>query len=195
MRILLTPEERAARQKARMARYYAANKEKFLEATKKRRALNPLERKSHDALYRARNAEKVRESKEKYRIANLEKVAAAKRVWREENPEKMRQARECWEANNPERKKVHRENRRARERSAPGDLSPDIALRLLELQRGRCGVCRSELGSDRELDHIFPLALGGENSDSNMQLLCRPCNRSKGKKHPVDFMQSKGLLL
>jgi len=33
-----------------------------------------------------------------------------------------------------------------------------------------------------ELDHIKPISLGGDNSEENIQVLCRLCNRSKGGK-------------
>jgi 5-methylcytosine-specific restriction endonuclease McrA len=45
------------------------------------------------------------------------------------------------------------------------------------------------------MDHIVPLYLGGLNVDSNIQLLRAKCNLQKNKKHPVDFMRSKGFLL
>lgn len=35
---------------------------------------------------------------------------------------------------------------------------------------------------DLELDHIVPEFKGGDASPSNIQLLCRRCNRSKGTK-------------
>ena len=33
-----------------------------------------------------------------------------------------------------------------------------------------------------EIDHIIPVALGGDNKPDNLWLLCRNCNRSKGIK-------------
>lgn len=33
-----------------------------------------------------------------------------------------------------------------------------------------------------ELDHIKPEALGGATASVNLQLACRPCNRSKGAR-------------
>lgn len=58
---------------------------------------------------------------------------------------------------------------------------PD-AVRLFVWQRdeGQCVRCG---GRERlEFDHIVPVALGGSNTDRNIQLLCEQCNREKGKR-------------
>lgn len=41
----------------------------------------------------------------------------------------------------------------------------------------RCGTI-----DDLTIDHIFPLIRGGESNLENLQVLCRPCNSSKGGK-------------
>jgi 5-methylcytosine-specific restriction endonuclease McrA len=53
-------------------------------------------------------------------------------------------------------------------------------VKVLIWQRdgGRCVACDSD--SDLEFDHIIPLAMGGSNSERNLQLLCGDCNRRKG---------------
>ena len=33
-----------------------------------------------------------------------------------------------------------------------------------------------------ELDHVFPVARGGPDGEDNLQVLCSPCNRSKGAR-------------
>ena len=37
----------------------------------------------------------------------------------------------------------------------------------------------------KHLDHIVPLAEGGINDVANLQLLCAPCNNSKGGHRPA----------
>jgi 5-methylcytosine-specific restriction endonuclease McrA len=91
--------------------------------------------------------------------------------------------------------RIYRQNRRTRKLGNGGKLSKGLADKLFKLQKGRCACCRELLGLDYHLDHKMPLALDGKNIDDNIQLLCPFCNLSKGSKHPIDFMQSKGFLL
>ena len=66
----------------------------------------------------------------------------------------------------------------------------------------KCAKCRSDiiesgLGYDYVLDHIVPIALGGEefNSD-NFQILCNSCNKIKTKedmKKIYEFKKCKGI--
>jgi 5-methylcytosine-specific restriction endonuclease McrA len=54
---------------------------------------------------------------------------------------------------------------------------------LLRMQRHTCQMCgRNGDHSRIEVDHIIPIALGGSNDFSNLQLLCLSCNRSKGAR-------------
>lgn len=103
------------------------------------------------------------------------------------------------EAEKKEARATARRNRKARERAAVGKLSKGIRKSLHEVQRGKCPVCKSKLildGSKKcHIDHVIPLSAGGTNTDDNVQLLCFECNVSKGAKHSVDFMQSRGFLL
>jgi hypothetical protein len=55
--------------------------------------------------------------------------------------------------------------------------------------RGRCVACRRDLSgilsslAEEEFDHIVPLANGGLNDVTNIQLLCKECNRRKRDGH------------
>ncbi|MFD7454460.1 HNH endonuclease [Kitasatospora sp. NPDC059827] len=44
----------------------------------------------------------------------------------------------------------------------------------------RCGLCGEDLPAALvDVDHRTPLALGGEDTDSNVQALCRACHKRK----------------
>lgn len=181
---------------------------------KARSALYRLENaeriKATNALYRLNNAEKVQQGRAKWSAANPEQSTLIARNWRLNNPEKMQECRNAWVAANPEKAKTlgaewrkknpdavtrHNHNRRAMKVAGGGKLSTDIVKRLIVAQKGKCPCCGLDLGDKYHLDHILPLALGGSNTDNNVQILRAQCNLKKGRKHPVDFMQSKGFLI
>lgn len=58
---------------------------------------------------------------------------------------------------------------------------PDAVKRVVwERDGGQCRACGST--QRLEYDHITPVSRGGESVAENIQLLCRPCNRSKRTK-------------
>jgi hypothetical protein len=58
---------------------------------------------------------------------------------------------------------------------------PDaLRAKIFERDGWRCLRCGS--AQDLEIDHIFPVALGGDNAESNLQTLCKSCNSSKGAR-------------
>lgn len=127
-----------------------------------------------------------------YRAANPDKVKS----YRAANAEKRNAQYAKWAAANPEAVRVIKQNRRARKLENGGRLSKGVAEKLYSLQRGKCACgCKQPLGDDYHLDHIMPIALGGTNTDDNIQLLRAKCNLQKNAKHPVDFMQQRGFLL
>lgn len=97
-----------------------------------------------------------------------------------------------WWRLNPGKNAIYEQNRRARLKANGGILSFDIVEKLMKAQNGLCVYCACDLTNvTPQIDHILPLALGGMNSDNNVQLLCRPCNSKKGCKHP-DVFKKKG---
>lgn len=57
----------------------------------------------------------------------------------------------------------------------------DVILALYVRQVNRCGLCGRVLTrvSRPHVDHVVPVALGGDNDESNLQVLCADCNRGK----------------
>lgn len=148
-------------------------------------------RREYAALYYEANREKLRSRSAVYYADNQDKI----REYRAVNADKRRGQKAAWRLENREKERIHEHNRRTRKLNGGGKLSPDIAEKLYKLQRGKCACgCKQPLGKDFHRDHIMPLALGGSNTDDNIQLLCASCNLQKNKKHPVDFMQQRGFL-
>jgi 5-methylcytosine-specific restriction endonuclease McrA len=115
------------------------------------------------------------------------------REWKAKNRHKVR----AWKkASASER--IAKKLRKRKGRTSSNALGRGVTrhcLSLLVLQRGRCAVCRVDLGRGKHLDHVIPLAAGGRHEVGNFQWLCPSCNLAKSAKHPVEFMQSRGFLL
>lgn len=136
--------------------------------------------------------------KVEYNKRNAEKLAAAKLLWQRKNRDKCRASGKKHYENNKEKyretRRLYELEKRARIKSSGGKLSKGIAEKLFVLQKGCCAICSVKL-QHYHLDHIMPIALGGGNTDENIQLLCPHCNLTKNAKHPIDYMQSIGKLL
>jgi hypothetical protein len=56
-------------------------------------------------------------------------------------------------------------------------ISREVRQRVWQRYGGRCAECNAD--AYLEFDHIIPVAKGGGNSETNVQLLCRRCNLAK----------------
>lgn len=125
-------------------------------------------------MWRRANPEKDYESSRrggyKWRASNPEKISAKQRAYREANPE-MAAAENRRTAS----------ARRARQRSAFVEhVDP---RRVFERDHGICGICNELVDPiDFHVDHVIPLARGGEHSYANTQTAHPACNMSKGYK-------------
>lgn len=187
--------ENKERIRAVSAVWREANKEMIHATQAAYIASNPDKMRAKGVAYREKYPDKVRATQAAYRASNLEKRLIYAAAYRSANKEKNRARIAEWSAANPEKKRINNHNYRAIKRAAGGKLSKDLTANLLKLQRGKCACCGQILGDDIHLDHILPLALGGSNTDDNIQLLRSLCNQRKHAKHPIDFMQEKGFLL
>jgi len=58
-----------------------------------------------------------------------------------------------------------------------------LRRRVTEQARHRCGYCLTTellIGAPMEIEHIIPLASGGQTAESNLWLACSLCNQYKG---------------
>lgn len=148
--------------------------------------------------YRARRKEAVAANWRKYRAANAGKVNAQARKYRAANPDKVNAATLRWKQANPEAVRANNQLRRSRRAGATGTVTARELRDLFNRQGGKCAGCKKRLGKVEDggwhHDHVMPLALGGENTIENSQILCQPCNGRKHAKHPQVWAAELGRL-
>lgn len=186
-------EKTSATQKA----WRHANRDKVNAYAATYRAAHPEKVKTLYDLWIAANRDKARGYVAKWRAKNPAKRAAHNAAWRQKNQDKINATRAAWLEANPDARKIMAHNRRARKKANGGVLSGDLAEKLFKLQRGlcACGCGASLKKTGHHIDHRVPIFMGGPNTDENCQLLTPKCNLQKGAKCPIEWAQSKGLLL
>lgn len=193
--------------KASQAKYRESNREKLKAAGAAYREKNRLailekkkaaysENKYGAKEYAAANREAILVAKRAYAAKNKALILERARRYYESNKEAINESAAQYHARNPEVARKSNMKRRALKAGSGGELSRDIVEVLLRRQRGLCINCRRKLReAGRHIDHIEPLSKGGLNCDSNVQLLCPPCNLKKHAKDPIDWAQENGRLL
>ena len=174
--------------------YRAANTEKLKENDAAHYARNKEHVAKKVAAYRKANSERLKKAVADYRAANTDAIDAYQAEYRarykNENPEKYAACKKAWVKANPEAIRLKEYRRRAKTASS-GKLSKGLIAKLMALQNGLCACCGADLSSGYHMDHKMPLALGGSNTDENMQLLTPLCNLRKGAMHPDDYMRKR----
>ena len=66
------------------------------------------------------------------------------------------------------------------DRTARIHIPDSMRVAVLLRDGARCRKCRS--ATQLEMDHIIPVSKGGKTEESNLQTLCRRCNRAKSRK-------------
>lgn len=193
--------------------YYWANRDRVLANVRLYRSLNLGVIKVRGKAWRSKNEATIKESKRQYAREHSEALSAKSRAWYAANKkvavERQRQyyianvkrIREnilAWQKANPDKYRAVRiatkQRRRARERGADGSYSAADIRTLLKAQNCLCAACQRNITKDYSVDHVMPLARGGSNDPSNLQLLCVPCNATKGAMHPDDWAARIGNL-
>lgn len=151
---------------------YAQDPQRFIEKTKRSYRKNPETAKARS---RARHR-REHDSSPDYRIAACARVR-------------------CWAKKNPDSVKVNARNGKARRKSAKGRHTSTDIKDIFRMQHGRCAYCPKKLTGNYHVDHIQPIVRGGTNDRANLQILCAPCNLSKGGLDPIDYSRRIGLLL
>lgn len=176
--------------KAIDAAWRTKNKEILRAQERARYAKNPAKYIAKTRRYYEKNWDDVRRKRIDYHYRSYqddavrEKAQQRTRRWAKENPERAR----AWAV-------TGRRNRRAKEFDANGSHSPTDVAAIFLAQKGKCAYCRKKVKEKYEVDHIVPLAKGGANDKSNLQITCPKCNREKGSRDPLFHARMLGMLL
>ena len=181
-------------------KYRQDHAEKIIEKDLRYKNRNAEKKKERNAKRYQENKETINKRNTEYRAKNKENAKNRNAELYKKNKDKIKRQHKEWVKANPDKvialSKVHNHNRRARIISSKGRLSLGVEKKLLSIQKNRCAVCRTSLKKTGfHIDHIIPLARGGENVDSNVQVTCPKCNHEKSAKDPIQFMREKGFLL
>jgi 5-methylcytosine-specific restriction endonuclease McrA len=118
------------------------------------------------------------------------RAKAGKKKYVEANKEEHYRRTRDWGLANPDRRRVYVRNRRARIKGAGSHSFEDIQ-RLEVEQALSCAGCSADISHGYEVDHVHPLSAGGSNTQENLQLLCRECNRAKSDKSLLLFLEQR----
>lgn len=130
--------------------------------------------------------------RQKFKTERREDWRSAQRDYRERNRDRERERQRKWTAENREQATARVRNHFARLNGCEGSHTGKDVLDILAKQQGKCAICDVDV-IDYHVDHIVPVVRKGSNDPSNLQILCPPCNRSKGGKDLDEFMRSRGI--
>jgi 5-methylcytosine-specific restriction endonuclease McrA len=174
-------------------RYYA-NRENRIAKVREYAAQNADLIKARRAAERKSNPQKFRDWNKRDRAKHAEDIAERARAkYAALTPEQRTEiARKQYEKDRE--KAIQRA--RARDANLVGTFTKTDVQNLHEQQRGLCNSCGVEFNGKFEIDHVIPLkprdgSAPGTNTVDNLQLLCKPCNRSKSNLTPEQWAMKK----
>ena len=157
------------------AKWHKANRGRARAIKVEWRKANPLRGRAYIAAWQAANSERVR---------------ANKAAWAKANPEKVRGAGAAWVKANPSACVATNARRNAIKRNALGrGVSAAEWKNCIAESLGICAYCNER--RHLTMDHIEPLARGGEQDIDNIAAACKSCNSSKGTKSLVVWLASR----
>lgn len=142
-------------------------------------------------IYRQINKERILQQKKDYYLDNQAAIRTQMRIKYYENHDHILQRQREHYGENSEKVRAYTHKRRTRQRELPYEFSADLWRSCLQYWEYKCAVCGSQ--KKLELDHW--VALNHQDCPgtiaTNLIILCKSCNCSKGAKHPTDWLSYK----
>lgn len=188
------------KQKAYRKEWTARNRDHVRSANRAWCQANPEKNKASHAKWREKKRDYIRTYYAKHRERlNASAVRSAKKYKEKYRPVKRATFRrwyyrnqpqavartKAWQIANPERAAANAmaaaHRRRARKKQVGGSFTA-AEFKALCSKYGNACLCCGRSDVKMQPDHVIPLSREGSNDISNIQPLCRKCNRSKGTR-------------
>lgn len=189
---------------------YHSDIEKSRQRQRENRRADPAAFKNYaQRTYKKHKLRRILAVRKRY-LEKREEILLVNAKWRKKNPDRVRAIGRKWAALNPDVQRAWRDanpdkvriylsvssaRRRSRIKKHGGTFTRNDIDRIFKQQKGKCAYCRISLKAAYHIDHIKPLAKGGTNHPSNIQLCCAKCNWSKNARDPLEFARSMERLL
>lgn len=133
--------------------------------------------------WRERNADCLKKRWQRYYAENRDAIIAYVTTWGKENPDRRAEHRQRWIETNPDKVIEHRRASNFTRRGVPPTSLARDYFKILE--GDPCSYCGALM---EELDHIVPVARGGDGEWDNYTAACGPCNRMKSADSFLSFL-------
>jgi len=156
----------------------------FCKHSPSKDGLHPICRSCRSAIRKGekQDPERRRKSSKKYYESHKEECFARGRKWNLIHRDR-----------HLEIKRLAEKVRNSRKRSSTGRGITSAQIRnIYDAQSRKCKYCHAELGGKYHVDHRVPIALGGSDEISNIQILCARCNSSKKATPPEEYERKIG---
>ena len=135
-----------------------------------------------------RNERKRAYDRARYLEKRDQYIESAKRRYIE-NPEITKRRVARWSKDNPARRRAISQNYKHGRRAAEGAKISSRELQdWIDSQDKACVYCLVDCLESYHVDHVIPLAKGGQHCTSNLAIACPTCNLRKSDKMPEVFL-------
>jgi 5-methylcytosine-specific restriction endonuclease McrA len=173
----------AVDKKAYMRKWRAEHREEINARRREYAAEHREEKAAADRKYYAGYREECNARSRKYHAEHREEIAAKKREYRAEHQEELKADRRARYASDVgyagNRASSSRVTAARRGAVIDPELTTAILAKILR-DRDSCNFCLNPVSlHDRMIDHRHAIYFGGAHTASNIQILCKPCEKQK----------------
>jgi 5-methylcytosine-specific restriction endonuclease McrA len=167
------------RENERRKEYYQLNKEREIETRKKYYQVHKEKLNNQHKDYYEANKENINDYKKEYYQANKVRLNRLSKAYGKK-----------WRQTEQGRESAYIRCVKRRSLKYKVDFTPYERKQLLDRDNWTCQNCEIKVHDDSKgnwntpnkahIDHIIPISKGGNSEHSNLKVLCRTCNLSKG---------------